>query len=317
MLAVAGRSSAGAFKSVNQDSWCALVASTSLGDVALAVVCDGVGGLSSGELASSTAVTAFSTWFERDLPGLAASSLAHAGRMDLAAVADAWRTMLERLNRTIGDYGRAHGARLGTTVTALLVCQGRYVAGQVGDCRAYRVTGGVIEQLTEDQTLAARAVREGSVTKSEALRIPQGSVLLQSVGTQSQLRPEFSYGEIRSGDHVIVCCDGFYRRLGDEGIRAAYAEVTPGDEASLAATTERLIQQDMDQGERDNLTAVCLSFPAAADEPTSVLGSGADEPTAVFATPAGPASGPDDATALLTGDEGTSSLGEGDGPWRA
>lgn len=343
MLSVVGRSSVGTHKSVNQDSWCALVATTSAGEMALAVVCDGVGGLSSGELASATVVGAFSDWFERDLPSLAAGGVRATGRVDLSAVAAAWSSLLADLNLRISEYGRQHGARLGTTFTGILVCQGRYVLGQVGDCRAYRLAGGAIEQLSEDQTLAARAVAEGTMTKEQALHAPQGSVLLQSVGTQRELRPEFSYGEARTGDVLLLCCDGFYRQLGDEGIRAAYANVGPGDEAALAAVTEGLIEQDMARGEKDNLTAVCLGL-ADADEPTTVFGPegadqpttllDADEPTTVFSSPAddeptdfgaaaapahAPAapSGPDDATTLLTGDESTSSLEGGDGPWRA
>lgn len=326
MLAVAGRSNVGTHKSVNQDSWCALVASTSVGDMALAVVCDGVGGLSSGELASATVVGAFSDWFEKDLPALAASGVRSTGRVDLTSVAAVWSTMLTTLNQRIGDWGRAHGTRLGTTFTGLLACQGRYVLGQVGDCRAYRIAGGAIEQLSEDQTVAARAVAEGTMTKEEALHAPQGSVLLQSVGTQRALRPAFSYGDLHAGDLLVLCCDGFYRQLGDEGIRAAYAEVDPANGEGLVAVTDRLIQQDLERGEKDNLTAVCLGFPHG-DEPTSVLGDAgadaddptsvldADDPTTVFPAPAAATS--DDDTTLLTGDEHTSSLEEGGETWRA
>ena len=55
MFGIAGCSDVGARKTVNQDAWCALSAETSVGDVAMAVVCDGVGGLTSGELAELTA----------------------------------------------------------------------------------------------------------------------------------------------------------------------------------------------------------------------------------------------------------------------
>lgn len=332
MFSVAGRSDVGSSKSVNQDAWCALVAQTDVGDVVLSVVADGVGGLASGELASSTVVHEFSDWFETAFPAYAASCLARDGEISLTGVAEQWNQLLRRLNARISAWGREHGARLGTTFTGMLVCQGRYVIGQVGDCRLYRIRDGRADQLTQDQTLAARAVQEGTVTKEEALRMPQGSVLLQSVGTQTELRPEFTYGEAREGDLFVSCCDGFYRRLGDEGVRAAYASVDPRDEAALLAVTNRLIQQDIAQGEKDNLTAVCLALVgdedpttvvtlgddepttvAADDEPTTVVPEPEDEPTVVVDAPAVP----DDATTLLTGDEHTSSLEGGEGPWRA
>lgn len=301
----------GARKSVNQDSWCALVAQTGVGDVALTVVCDGVGGLSSGELASSTVVREFASWFETAFPSYAAASLSRSPRIDLTGVAEDWARLLSGLNARIAAWGREHNARLGTTFTGMLVCQGRYVIGQVGDCRIYRLRNGEATQLTADQTLAARAVREGTMTKEEALHMPQGSVLLQSVGTQTALRPEFSYGDVRPGDLYVSCCDGFYRRLGDEGIRSAFAGVDAQDEPALLALVDRLIAQDIAQGEKDNLTAVCLGVPED-DEPTTVVGPAPDDqPTIVVSASQDPAA-PDDATTSLTGDESTSSLEGGE-----
>ena len=346
MFAIAGCSNVGARKNVNQDAWCALAAQTSVGDVALTVVCDGVGGLSNGELASATVVDEFSRWFQVGFPDLASASVARTGTVDLSEVAAVWATMISNLNRRIGDFGRRRNARLGTTFTGMLVCQGRYVIGHVGDCRIYRIAGGDATQITNDQTLAARAVAEGTLTKEEALHKPQGSVLLQSVGTQVEVRPEFTYGEVKPGDLFVTCCDGFYRRLGDEGVRAAYAEVDPSDETALLALTERLIEQDMENGEKDNLTAVCLFVPGGdeettllddaeegtallddADEATTLL-DGADEGTTLLQgagdaseSPVAhhPAHDADDATTMLTGDEQTSFLdgGRGGAPWRA
>ena len=310
VFAIAGSSNVGARKNVNQDAWCALSAETSVGDVALTVVCDGVGGLSSGELASSTVVYEFSRWFQQDFPALAEASIAQAGTVDLSQVAGVWGQMLANLNRRIANYGRRQDVRLGTTFSGMLICQGRYVIGHVGDCRVYRIASGQIEQLTNDQTLAARSVAEGTVTKEEALLMPQGSVLLQSVGTQVELRPEFSYGEVREGDLFVTCCDGLYRRLGDEGVRAAYAQVNAANEAALLAMTERLIQQDMQNGEKDNITAVCLSV-VTPEEGTTLL----DDPGAAAPYDSAPASaGPDDATTLLASgspDDATTLLGTG------
>lgn len=64
MITVCGQTFVGAAKSVNQDAYCALSAETSLGDAALLAVCDGVGGLASGEVASSAAIRELSRWFE-------------------------------------------------------------------------------------------------------------------------------------------------------------------------------------------------------------------------------------------------------------
>lgn len=271
MFGIAGCSDVGARKTVNQDAWCALSAETSVGDVAMAVVCDGVGGLTSGELASSTVVHEFDRWFRRDLAPLALASVTREGEISLSDVADAWGHLLDDLNRRIGEYGRRRGARMGTTFSGLLVCQGRFVVGHVGDSRVYRIASGRIERLTNDQTLAASAVARGIVSAEDAPLMPHGSALIQSVGTQVGLRPEFTYGEARAGDLFVACSDGFYRRLGDEGLHDAYARVNITSEDDLLAVTERLIEQGVADGERDNLTAVCLSVTEA--RPVAPLGA--------------------------------------------
>ena len=74
MITVCGQTFVGAAKSINQDAYCALSAETSLGDAALLAVCDGVGGLASGEVASSAAIRELSRWFEGALPAYAAKN---------------------------------------------------------------------------------------------------------------------------------------------------------------------------------------------------------------------------------------------------
>lgn len=323
MFVVVGKSSVGMRKSVNQDAWCALAAETSVGEVGLFAVCDGVGGLSAGELASSTVVSEFASWFERDL----ASRLARLTRTDdfersipevLSRVERDWDALLQALNRRLSAYGTSHGVRLGTTFTGMLVFRNRYLLGHVGDCRAYHITATSCDQITNDQTVAARAVAEGSMTKREALSSREGSVLLQSVGTQTTLRPEFSSGLLRAGDLVVLCCDGFYRKLGDEGVRAAYATADARDEKALARIAEELMERNMSLGEKDNMTVVCFS-PSAEEEGTAVLAEGGDDPTTVLDSPTTVLSQgvADDTTTLLADDEETSSLEGGDAPWRA
>lgn len=71
---VAAESDIGIAKSVNQDSLCVKVAETELGNAALLLICDGMGGLAMGELASAEVVQSFSEWFENDFPNICATS---------------------------------------------------------------------------------------------------------------------------------------------------------------------------------------------------------------------------------------------------
>lgn len=109
----------GIAKTTNQDSACITVAQTPYGQIAMAMICDGMGGLEKGELASATVIRAFLDWFCQELPDQMADF-----RWD--AVQTAWTHQIKTLNRTISDYGKFYGFSLGTTVTAMLLFQDTY-----------------------------------------------------------------------------------------------------------------------------------------------------------------------------------------------
>ena len=307
MHRVAGSSFVGARKSVNQDAYCALSARTPFGDAALVAVCDGVGGLSSGELASSVAVREISRWFEQDFAGISAD--AGAGPACPAPRGDAWVSgALTSLEGLVGDlnsrmrrYGAELNVRLGTTLTALVVHRGRYLVAHVGDCRAYRLGVEGAAQLTRDQTLIQAEVDAGRISAREALTHPKGSVILQAVGACDVVAPAFTQGACRAGDLFLVCSDGLYRRQGERGIEEALARA--GDaEDGLLSTLGDLTAAALDAGERDNITGVLLRVE---EPPLDVLSAGGRAASA-----AAPQPGP--SPALIADDEPTLAMGGGE-----
>lgn len=269
MVDICGRSFVGASKDVNQDAYCFLTAETPFGDATFVAVCDGVGGLSAGEEASSYAVWELSHWFEESFPVYVASNQRD-GVVDLANLKGAWTVLLERLNAGIRDHGLRENLRLGSTVTVLLVLDARFAIAHVGDCRAYRLRGGAFEQLTRDQTLIQQEVDAGRISAEAALTHPKGSVILQALGAQDEIEPEFFFGESRDGDTFLVACDGFYRRLGIDGLVNKVMHATAMDEGFLDGLLSDAIAQVVDKGEKDNITAVVLHI-GMPDSETTVL----------------------------------------------
>lgn len=268
MFAVAGRSFIGVSKAVNQDAFCAICAESPFGEAALICVCDGVGGLASGEVASSAVIRELARWFEKDFPAYAAANL-RAGSVDLAGIEAAWSDLLLDLNERMGRYSRDLNVRMGTTFTALLAHEGFYAVGHVGDCRAYLWRGGGCAQLTRDQTWIQEEVDAGRIGPEAALAHPRGSMIWQAVGAQESLEPEFVFGELEDGDVLLICCDGLYRRLGNNGVAEALrAMPDDADESALLDALDVLVARAVDAGETDNLTGVCLrvSAPGVAAE---------------------------------------------------
>ena len=102
----------GTTKDTNQDSAMIKHAMTEAGEVLMAVVCDGMGGLSNGELASATVIRAFSDWFDEELP----VELEH---VNMQIVGLKWSNMLKDLNQKILQYGSRYGS-MGTTFSGIL-----------------------------------------------------------------------------------------------------------------------------------------------------------------------------------------------------
>lgn len=257
MAYLAARTNAGTRKRENEDACCIEVGYGPFGEVLMAIVCDGVGGLSRGNVASSTVINRFVTWFEQELPALIEGMDAQAG-FDFGLVRAVWGAHLQSLNDLIRAHGAKVGGSLGTTFTGLIACGGRYLAGHVGDCRAYHMNRVFFEQITQDQTLVAKKLAAGEITAEEAARQPK-NVILQSVGTERVLKPVFYEGAYAPDSLLVICCDGAYKRAGNEGVKRLFQSLDYHDEAALGAACETLIEQDIAQGEKDNLTVLCFS----------------------------------------------------------
>lgn len=241
----------GARKSVNQDSICVKRVRLDTQECVLAVIADGMGGLAGGELASATVIRAFSGWFQERLPELAE-------HFDMETVRTELGELLQETNDRIYRYGREHGIQLGTTATGLLLwTDGSYLIIHIGDTRAYEIAG-ELRQLTEDHSLVAREVRQGRLTEEEARRDPRKNVLLQCVGARLQIEPQFLTGHIR-GRGFLLCSDGFRHQVSDREIFAA-VEAAAGehDPRRLNGILRKLIRENMERGESDNISAVLV-----------------------------------------------------------
>ena len=210
----------GTTKATNQDSFNARVMTTPLGRMAFAVVCDGMGGLDKGEVASASVVNAFCKWAEQRLPDLCESGLT-----DSAVRAD-WVGIATEYNEKIKLYGKRCGlaSGLGTTVTALLLTERRYYIINVGDTRAYEI-GDHVVLLTKDQTVVAREVELGNLTQVEAETDPRRSVLLQCVGASDEVYPDMFFGDTALNATYMLCSDGFRHEI-TEGEIYAYLNPT-------------------------------------------------------------------------------------------
>ncbi len=262
---VAAQTDTGIVKSVNQDSLSVKVANTPFGEAAIAVLCDGMGGLKQGEVASAVTVKAYEQWFAKDFPAMLAR---YKGMLDASALRDCWTKLACDCNARIIDYSRDKSSAMGTTLTVLLLCNGSFYILHIGDCRAYRMSDYGMELLTTDQTYVAREVALGHMTSEQAKTDSRRNVLLQCIGTTEHIEPDFISGECLSGDGFLLCSDGFRHELKEQEMydychaaltdidwRVAYRQE---NSRILSGQLRFLIEENKTRQEKDNISAVFL-----------------------------------------------------------
>ncbi len=236
-------------KKTNQDAVLVKTAKTPNGYVGMFVVCDGMGGLDQGELASATVVRGLSDWFEIVLP-----DLLHSNRQE-EDIRDALKACINEQNAKILDYGDETNTKVGTTVTALLIIHSRYYIVHIGDSRAYQI-GERVTRLTKDQTLVEREVERGNITPEQAQKDPRRNVLLQCVGATRELDVVILTGETEAGTVFLLCTDGFYHKITDEEL---LMELRPNpflNEKQLKYKAIKLIDAVKERKEVDNISIV-------------------------------------------------------------
>ena len=266
MACVAMHTDRGRVKSVDQDGCCYLEASTSIGRVIMAVICDGVGGLSKGELASTTVIQRFSQWFAEDLPTFIGFNGDDPHMLE--SIQNVWDTLLQIASENIYGHGEREGVTLGTTFTGMIVVGGRYLIGHVGDCRAYEIANAGVRQPTSDQTLVAQQVAAGIITPEQAATHPKRNVILQSVGTHDGVEPEFVMGEYNPKATYLFCCDGFYNKLSAEELAGGFAPSEFATEDGLRQTCAQYVEGVLGRGEKDNVTVLAFTEAFEHAEPS-------------------------------------------------
>ena len=241
----------GIVKSTNQDSLSVKVLNTAVGKMAFAILCDGMGGLDKGEVASASVIKAFDNWVYNELPPLCNAPL------DENVIKAQWEKILLDQNAAIKASGARQGVRLGTTAVIMLLTDTSYFVMNVGDSRAYEIVD-CMHQLTNDQTFVAREVALGNMTPEQAEVDERRSVLLQCVGASEEVYPDFFVGAAIQNATYMLCSDGFRHEITPDEI---FAKFQPGvllNDSDMNQNTLELIELNKQRNERDNISVVLV-----------------------------------------------------------
>lgn len=239
----------GISKNTNQDSVLIKHASYDGGEMLMAVVCDGMGGLSKGELASATVIRAFANWFDEYLPYELAN-------VDMQVVGGKWSLLLKDLNIQISEYGKKIDDSLGTTFSGILFIGDEYLIVHVGDSRVYHI-GVSMRQLTTDQTFIAREISRGTLTLEQAKNDKRRNLLLQCVGASKVIEPQVICGKIETGAYML-CSDGFRHEITEDEMYESLNPINLINKQIMHNNTKYLIEQVKSRNEKDNISVIVI-----------------------------------------------------------
>ncbi len=273
-LEIAAWTTTGMVRTGNEDAFALLHACESrqddVGECALLLLADGMGGYDAGEVAAALAIKhlrrnllaqkpfaalAGASTFPTEVPRAEGNAPAPLGVDEAKALL---RAALKETNRAIYQASRGPnpvGKRgMGCTAEAVYVDGRNVVVGHVGDSRTYHLHDGRLVQLTRDQTLVNRLVELGQLTAEEAEDHPRKNELQQAIGGQPDVEPGVSSGVMKPGDWVVVCSDGVSNHVKDREL----AQMLQGEAVSADMAARRLVNLVNIEGATDNATVIVV-----------------------------------------------------------
>ncbi|MBE5899347.1 MAG: serine/threonine-protein phosphatase [Lachnospiraceae bacterium] len=240
-------------KKVNQDAILIKEASTNNGDITLLVVCDGMGGLSSGEVASGEVIRGFDEWFDEKLAYVLSEENV------IAAIKREWDFLIKEISRKLFQYGEERHLQLGTTCSAFIILSdNRYVIAHIGDSRVYQFREHNMSILTTDHTFIAKEMREGRLTEEEAKVDPRRNMLLQAIGACEYIEIEMLDGLVCNKDLYMLCSDGLRHKISEVELIERFSDIESKEE--LDNVTDSLVELVKERGEVDNISVIAVKI---------------------------------------------------------
>lgn len=237
------KSDKGIVRKINQDSFGSYVAETGLG---FFIVADGMGGHNAGEVASRVAVEAF-------IEGAK-------GKTNIVTekqAAEFIKTVFQRANDIILYKAQADAemSGMGTTAVAAVVVNEKIIIGNLGDSRAYYISEGKIEQITEDHSYVGLLLKSGTIKDEEARVHPRRNEITKAVGVPFYCEPDIFEIEYKKDSVLLLCTDGLDKMIEDKDIMKIISSSCEPEKLCTA-----LVNAANEVGGTDNITVLTVMF---------------------------------------------------------
>ena len=211
----------------------------------LCVVCDGMGGAKSGNIASALAVDVFVQEVNRT----------HKALMTQEQVEQMLVSAAKLANFTVYDQAASFEDfnGMGTTLVAAYISGKKVTVLNVGDSRCYRITREGISQVTTDHSLVEMMIRRGELTQEQARNYPGKNYITRAIGTESTVECDVFHTRMERGDGLVLCTDGLHGVVDDQEILFEVVHGVNNDDCC-----QRLLDIANMRGSPDNVISVLI-----------------------------------------------------------
>ena len=241
-MKIVAKTDKGLVRSSNQDAY---AVGELPGEVAWAVVCDGMGGEAGGNIASALAVKVISEKI----------TSAYNEKMRDASIKNLLDSAICAANIEVYDmaYSRPDLQGMGTTVVAVIVRDKTAFIAHAGDSRAYIVSGETIQQITTDHSLVQNMVDRGEITAEQAQHHPKKNLITRAVGVEKRIDIDFSEIDLNDNETLILCTDGLSNFVTKKEM------IDDIKDGQYYAFADRLVKRANKNGGGDNITVVAIA----------------------------------------------------------
>ncbi len=242
-MKIVAKSDKGMVRKTNQDAYAVSEANDSY---AWAVVCDGMGGVAGGNVASRLAVDVISEKIRAALNE----------NMRDSSIRNLLECAINAANVEVYDMAcnNEELQGMGTTVVCTVVKNNQAIIAHAGDSRAYLVSNNDLQQITTDHSLVQSLVDQGKITKEEAFNHPNKNLITRALGTDNNIEVDFDEVDVDNGNAILLCSDGLSNFVTDEDIIKNY------ENEDFETFADRLVDIANGNGGRDNITIAAISI---------------------------------------------------------
>ena len=241
MITAYAKSDKGKVREINQDYY---YISTSLDEVQLYILADGMGGYNGGEIASSLAVETAKKYVENNFKEI---------EKDRDSIIQLLGSSIEYANMVVYEKSKENPELqgMGTTLEICLVYNNKVYIGHVGDSRIYRIRKQFIRKLTQDHSYVQKLVKEGTITKEQAEHHPQKNMLMKALGCNAFVEPDVMVKGFLKDDILIICSDGLSNLVDQQTMYEMASK-------NIEQATKDLVKLANERGGYDNITVVIV-----------------------------------------------------------